>query len=122
MRKLVILIEPPADEEVFGETWPQFLRLSEQMPGLRREASSAVDEVLYGNCRPVLIHELFFDSLEAIQEAMSSPEGRAAGERLQRMTGGRMTLLIADHKEDELENIRRHMEQSARDDDSFAQS
>jgi uncharacterized protein (TIGR02118 family) len=118
MRKLVILIEPPADDEVFGETWPQFLHLSESMPGLRREASSHVDEVLYGHCQPILIHELFFDSVEAIQEAMGSPEGRAAGELLQRMTGGRMTLLIADHKEDELENIRRHTEPSARDEDS----
>jgi hypothetical protein len=39
---------------------------------------------------------------------MSSPEGQAAGELLQLMTAGRMTLLYADHKEDNLENIQRH--------------
>jgi hypothetical protein len=39
---------------------------------------------------------------------MSSPEGKTAGELLQRMTGGRMSLIIADHKEDQIENIRRY--------------
>lgn len=105
MHKLVILIEPPEDYADFEETWPQFLHLAERMPGLRRESTSRVDGVLYGSVDYAIIHELYFDSLVAIQEAMSSPEGQAAGELLQRMTAGRMTLLYADHKEDNLENI-----------------
>jgi uncharacterized protein (TIGR02118 family) len=108
MHKLVILVEPPEDTAAFDETWPQFLRLSERMPGLRREATCRVEYVLFGEYQPVLLHELFFDSVDAIQQAMSSPEGRAAGEILQRMSGGRLTLLIADHKEDDLENIRQY--------------
>jgi hypothetical protein len=43
---------------------------------------------------------------------MSSPDGQAAGGLLQQMTGGRMSLFIADHKEDDLENIRRYREES----------
>jgi hypothetical protein len=58
---------------------------------------------------PNACHELFFDSIEDIQKAMSTAEGQAAGETLQRMTAGRVTLLLADHKEDDLENIRRHI-------------
>jgi hypothetical protein len=77
------------------------------MPGLLREATSHVEYVLYGDYQPALLHELFFDSLEAVQRAMSSPEGRAAGEILQRMSSGRLTLFLADHKEDDLENIRK---------------
>jgi hypothetical protein len=46
---------------------------------------------------------------------MISPEGRAAGELLQRMTGGRMTLLFADHMQDELENILKHRQQELDD-------
>lgn len=108
MHKLVILIEPPEDYAAFEETWPQFLHIAERMPGLRRESTSRVDGVLYGSVDCTIIHELYFDSQAAIQEAMSSPEGHAAGELLQRMTAGRMTLLYADHKEDNLENILKH--------------
>jgi uncharacterized protein (TIGR02118 family) len=77
------------------------------MPGLKREATSRIDNILYGKSNYYLIHELFFDSLQAIQEAMISDAGQSAGEVLQRMTQGRMVLMIADHKEDELENIRK---------------
>jgi len=108
MHKLVILVDLPPEGAAFEEAWPQFLHLSERMPGLQREATSHVEYVLYGDYQPALMHELFFDSLDAVHQAMSSPEGRAAGEVLQRMSGGRLTLLIADHKEDDLENIRKH--------------
>ena len=108
MHKLVILIDPLFDEEAFDDLWPQFLRLSERMPGLRREASCRVERNLYGQCQAARIHELYFDSERDIEAAMASPEGRGAGELLQRMTGGAMTLLIADHKEDELDNIRQY--------------
>jgi hypothetical protein len=37
--------------------------------------------------------------------AMASPQGRAAGKLLQAMTRGQLTLYLADHKEDDLENI-----------------
>jgi uncharacterized protein (TIGR02118 family) len=106
VHKLVILIEATDAQTEVDDAWPQFLHLSERMPGLVREATSRVEQVLYGRYQPVLIHELFFDSFAALQQAMTSPEGRAAGELLQKMTAGRLTLLLADHKEDDLDNIR----------------
>jgi uncharacterized protein (TIGR02118 family) len=112
MHKLVILVELPSNDTSFDETWPQFLSLSERMPGLIREATSRVEYILYGGFEPALLHELYFESVEAIRRAMSSPEGQAAGEVLQRMSGGRLTLLIAEHQEDELENIRKYREQT----------
>jgi len=39
--------------------------------------------------------------------AMASPQGQAAGSVLQQLTAGRMTLLVAEHREDSLENIRK---------------
>jgi len=116
MHKLVILVEPLDDEQAFDDIWPQFLHLSERMPGLQREATCRVEDVLYGRYRPALIHELYFESAAAIQAAMSSPDGQAAGELLQKMTAGRITLLIADHKEDELENIRKYNQPASSDD------
>jgi len=108
MHKLVILVELPSNDTSFDETWPQFLSLSERMPGLIREATSRVEQVLYGRYQPFLMHELFFDSLDALQEAMASPTGQETGQLLQQMTRGKLTLLVSDHNEDDLENIRKH--------------
>ena len=107
MHKLVILIEPPYDWAAFDEGWPEFLHHAESMPGLRREATSRVDAFMYGDRPFALMHELFFDNPEAAQQAMGSPEGRQAGKVLQVLSGGRMALFFADHKEDDMDNIRK---------------
>jgi hypothetical protein len=53
------------------------------------------------------VHELYFDTLPAAQLAMASEPGRSAGRLLQQITGGKVTLFIADHKGDDLEHIRK---------------
>jgi len=111
MIKLVILIEPPDDMEQLMATWPQFLHLVEEMPGLQAEATSQVDHTLYGNPY-VLMHELFFNTMPDATLAMSSPTGRAAGELLQKISQGKLALFFADHKEDSIENIQKHRDQS----------
>lgn len=112
MYKLVILIETPQDlplaDRSFDDQWPQFLHLVEQIPGLLRETTSRVNRVVYGRGEFNLIHELFFESLEELQRGLASPEGQKAGRVLQQMTGGRVTLLFADHKQDEMDNIRKY--------------
>jgi len=108
MHKLVILIEPQIDWDTFEEAWPAFLHLVESMPALRREATSRIEGFLYGEIPFAQMHELYFDNLQAAQEAMASEQGRAAGKLLQAMTGGRMTLFFADHKEDDLEHIQKY--------------
>jgi uncharacterized protein (TIGR02118 family) len=108
MHKLVILIEPLEDASAFEKGWPDFLHHSERMPGLQREATSRVDAVIYGQIPVAFMHELFFDNLAAAQQAMISPHGRQAGKVLQDITRGKMTLFFADHKEDDMENIRRY--------------
>ncbi len=55
--------------------------------------------MIYGDVQVALIHELYFDTQEALKQAMESPQGQAAGQMLQRLTAGRMTLLIAHHLE-----------------------
>ena len=105
MHKLVILVETPEDEAAFNDEWPLFLFLAERMPGLRREATSHVDKILFGSSSFSLIHELYFDSFDSLKEAMNSQEGRLAGTQVQKMTHGRMVLLLADHAEDNLEHI-----------------
>lgn len=108
MHKLVILVENTAETADFDAYWPQFLHLAESMPGLVREATSRIDRVLYGRLNCTLMHELYFDNWEALQKAMASPQGVEAGQVLQRMTQGRVILMLADHKEDQIANLEKY--------------
>jgi uncharacterized protein (TIGR02118 family) len=108
MYKLVILIPLPENSNAFDKRWPEFLSLAEGMPGLLKETSSRVDRKVYGDYDVQLIHELYFDSLKEAASAMGSLEGEKAGQLLQEITDGRVSLLLADHTEDNLSNIRSH--------------
>ena len=108
MVKLVILIRKLDNHQAFDEHWPEFLHQAEQMPGLISETTSQVENLLYGSPEYIKMHELFFESMTDLSNAMTSPHGKAAGSLLQRITGGRMNLFTADHKADELENIRKY--------------
>jgi uncharacterized protein (TIGR02118 family) len=108
MYKLIILIEPPANPVAFDEAWPSFLHQAEKMPGLLREATVRVSNTLFGKHQIHMIHELFFETQADLQTAMASPLGQISGHELQKITGGRMTLLAAEHREDDIENIRKY--------------
>jgi uncharacterized protein (TIGR02118 family) len=108
MHKLVILVEMPADRMAFEEEWPKFLHLAERMPGLVRETSCHIENILYGNFNYSFIHELYFEDAQATIQAMSSPEGRQAGKQLQLMTNGKVVLFMADHREDDLAHINQY--------------
>ena len=114
MHKLIIFIESTATPD-FHVFWPRFLHAAENMPGLRRESTSRVNQVLFGDLQCALIHELYFDSYPALQLGLASESGKQAGQLLQEMTAGRVRLLVADHSEDNLENIRKYrtLEQDA---------
>ncbi|MBE9525054.1 MAG: EthD family reductase [Chloroflexi bacterium] len=108
MHKLIILIDGIAETTAFGESWPEFLHLAESMPGLVREATVRVDTVLYGSQQISMIHELFFNNQGDLRQALISKQGQDAGKILQKITDGRMTLLIAEHKEDDIDNLRKY--------------
>jgi uncharacterized protein (TIGR02118 family) len=108
MYKLIIMIEAPEDSLLFDEAWPSFLRQAEKMPGLIREAAVRVSDTVFGNLDIYMLHELFFKTREEVQAAMDSPQGQVAGQVLQKITGGRMVLLVAEHREDDMENIRKY--------------
>jgi hypothetical protein len=105
MHKLIILVDTLPDQNLFEKLWPIFLHEAEAMPGLRRETTSWTAGRIFGEYQPVLIHELYFDTREELERAMESPSGQAAGRTLQRLTGGKMSLLFAQHLEDEPENF-----------------
>lgn len=101
MYKLIILFGQPADSLEFITGWQAFLRMAEQMPGLRRESVSLIEDVIYdgGKPRPFKIHELHFDDRAALDAALASDAGQQAGEWLHQFTNGNFTLLTAPHQE-----------------------
>ena len=120
MHKLIILIPPPEDMLLFEDSWPMFLKQAERMPGLIKEATIRIENTFYGDFEISMMHELHFESLEALQTAMASPVGQAAGQILQKITLGNMTLLAADHREDDIENIRKYQKNEDADTDNQA--
>jgi hypothetical protein len=107
VHKLIILIESTSTPG-FHNFWPRFLHAAENIPGLRRESTSRINQILFGDVQYALIHELYFDSLPALKDGLASTSGVEAGRLLQDMTGGRVKLLIADHSQDDIENIRKY--------------
>lgn len=106
MFKLIILIQPEIDQDQFFDGWPEFLEHTEQMPGLSRIVSSPVQTYLTGDYQPLAVHELIFDSRPALEKALASEHGVAAGKVLQKITGGAVTLMTAAHMEESGESLR----------------
>lgn len=101
MYKLVIFFEQPLNEQQFQDDWQKFMKLAEKLPRLRREVVSRVQDVIRSNeaCQVSRIHELIFDSRDALEAALGSPAGQAAGQFLQNITLGQVTLMTAEHME-----------------------
>lgn len=101
MHKLIILFGQPSDPLAFLTGWQAFLQMAEQMPGLRRETVSLIEDVIYdgGKPRPYKIHEFHFDDRAALDAALASDAGQQAGEWLHQFTDGNFTLLTAPHQE-----------------------
>jgi len=99
--KLVILFNQPENPADFERRWSEeFVPLAEQMPGLRKVVVSHTQGGPAGPVPIYLIHELHFESLDALAAAMASPQGTAAGQGLVRLVKQNATLLFAEHMED----------------------
>lgn len=105
MHKLIIIIEEGINQAKFETHWPGFLKSAEAMPGLLRETSSWVEGLLFGVAQPHFIHELYFKDRTALEDALESEMGQSAGRMLHFLTDGHMTLLFAQHQEDDPANF-----------------
>jgi uncharacterized protein (TIGR02118 family) len=101
MYKLVILFEQPLNEMEFQGNWQMFMGLAEKLPRLRKEVVSSVQQVVHApdGRQYTRIHELIFDSRDALETALQTKAGQEAGQFLQNFTLGRMVLLTAEHME-----------------------
>ena len=79
MVKLIILLRQPASEPAFEERYNQNLALLEKMPGIRRRQACLVLGSPAGKSPYYRIVEFYFDDHTQLDQALVSPEGRAAG-------------------------------------------
>ncbi len=109
MYKLILLFSSPENFDSYEQDWQKFMALVEKLPGLRRETVSRVERTVFALAgEPIYkIHELLFDSKDALEAAINSPAGQAAGQWLQEFTRGRVMILTAEHLEADKEDFRR---------------
>ncbi len=105
MYQLVLLIPTSVNLEKFDETWPSFLRVAEQMPGLIKESISRVDQIIYGSEFISRIYTFTFPDQETLEKALVSKPGGSAGRLIHDLTGGKVILLTAKYQEDLLNHI-----------------
>ena len=99
--KLIILFKQPPEPAEFERRWSEeFVPLAERLPGLERVVVSHTHGGPAGPVEFYLVEELHFASQAALTEALSSPEGIAAGQCLVHLAGRLATLLFAEHMED----------------------
>jgi len=115
MYKLVIIFFQPVAWATFDQGWQKFLGLVEQIPGLKKEAVADVEGMVFGpayyNFKK--IHELYFDSREALEAALASEAGQAAGSWLHSFTQGKFVSLIVRHMEATPEQFKKDIEDPA---------
>ena len=101
MHKLMVIFRTPTDVPVFESRWSEeFVPRAEQMPGLRRVILSRVMGGPAGLTDIHLVHEFIFDDVDAVQAAMVSPEGQAAGRALMGFAAPYVSLCFAEHLEE----------------------
>lgn len=98
MVKLVVAYGTPDDPAAFDDYYAKtHVPLVEKIPDMRRFEAGKVLGTPDGSAAPYyFIAELWFDSTEALQAAMGSAEGQAAGADVPNFATGGATLMIAE--------------------------
>jgi uncharacterized protein (TIGR02118 family) len=97
MVKLVALYKQPQDPAEFNRQYfEEHIPLAMKMPGLKRSEVSKITGSPMGQSEYYLIAELYFDDMEALKAAMSSPEGKASAKNLMGFAKDIVTMMFAE--------------------------
>jgi len=97
MVKWVAVYRKPDDVEAFDKHYNEVhAPLAAKMPGLLKMEVSKIYGTPVGESDLHLIAEMYFESKEALLEALSSTEGRAAGKDLRGFAGPLVTMHFAE--------------------------
>lgn len=97
MVKLIALYRKPADAETFDAHYTGIhLPLVQKIPGLKKTEITKITGAPMGDARYHLMAEMYFESIDAMNEANASKEGRAAAKDLMQFAGEIVTLFFGE--------------------------
>lgn len=100
MVKLIALYRKPADAQEFDKHYHDVhTPLVRKMPGLRRLEVARITGAPIGETKYHLMAEMYFDSLDALNAANASPEGKAAARDLMSFAADVVTLFYGEVEE-----------------------
>lgn len=100
MVKLVALYRKPSDIPAFEKHYTEVhTPLTKKIPGLRKLEITKIAGSPMGESKYVLMAELYYDSLDAMNTANASSEGRAAAKDLMSFAADVVTLFYGDVSE-----------------------
>lgn len=100
MVKLIALYRKPADPEIFDKHYYDIhAPLIKKTPGLRKMEVTKITGAPIGETKYHLMAELYYDSVDALNAANASPEGRAAGKDLMSFAADVVTLFFGEVNE-----------------------
>jgi uncharacterized protein (TIGR02118 family) len=102
VHKLMVVFHSSDDPLRLETEWStEFVARAERMPGLRRVSVSRIVGGPGGSADLRLVHELYFDDLEALQTALASDVGQEAGRALIAFAGDDVSVFFAQHLEEQ---------------------
>lgn len=101
MAKLVALYRAPSDPTAFySYYYDSHVPIAKRLPGLRKYEVSTAAFAPDGDASPYhLVATMHFDSVEAIEQAMESPQGQTAAADLSNFADGGVDLIYFDDNE-----------------------
>lgn len=100
MVKLVFLFRKPNDEAEFERYYVQNLVLLEKLPGIQRRQANMVLGSPIGESSYYRMLEFYFEDYTALDNALTSPLGTAAGQQVMGTVGHLVEMLFVDVFED----------------------
>jgi len=102
MALILVLYNPPADPAAFDAYYfATHVPIARKIPGLRKMTFNAAPPLAIVGSAPHLVAALEFDSMNAIQAALASPEGQATAADLGNFAHGGVTVLAFDTRPDQ---------------------
>jgi uncharacterized protein (TIGR02118 family) len=96
MVKLVLLFKKPLNESSFEASYVENLAALEKMPGILKQQANMVVGGPLGASPYYRLLEFYFENMAALDAAMTSPEGKLAGQQLMAYAGRWVELLFVD--------------------------
>lgn len=97
MVKLIALYRKPADIAAFEKHYyDMHVPLIKKTPGLKKLEITKISGAPIGETKYHLMAELYYDSVDAMNAANASPEGRTAGKDLMSFAADVVTLFFGE--------------------------